>query len=285
MPRTISCPYSGCSSMTRRSSGVSGPSLRNSRVGTPSLPTSCRIPANRSTSARSSSMPSSRAIIMDACPTRSLWPRVYPSLMSTAWTRARIVSWWAARSRWYWANTQQEMYIGSSTSSAATGPYGLRHRTAIIRPASPCTATGARARGKSPRQAPRSGTRSASARMPPSRRVRTRQKVEHRGPGGHERVRKVGRDHRVPAAERPVHPGGRPDRDGELGRAPDAAQPPRPLVDPGDQRPRHRDERGGRGRQQKGPGQQHGEEGAHALGDPRPAITRHWGPRDRSHPA
>ena len=62
MPRTISCPYSGCSSMTRRSSGVSGPSLRNSRVGTPSLPTSWRIPAKRSASVRSSSMPSSRAI-------------------------------------------------------------------------------------------------------------------------------------------------------------------------------------------------------------------------------
>ena len=33
MPRTISCPYSGCSSMTRRSSAVSGPSLRSTRVG------------------------------------------------------------------------------------------------------------------------------------------------------------------------------------------------------------------------------------------------------------
>ncbi len=62
--------------MTRRSSGVSGPFLVSSRVGTPSLPTSCRMPANRSISTRSSSMPSSRAISMDARPTRSLCPRV-----------------------------------------------------------------------------------------------------------------------------------------------------------------------------------------------------------------
>lgn len=122
MPRTISCPYSGCSSITRRSSGVSGPFFLSSRVGTPSLPTSCRIPAKRSTSTRSSSMSSSRAIIMEACPTRSLCPRVYPSLMSTAWTSARMVAWWAARSRWYCANAHHETHIGNSTSSAAMGP-------------------------------------------------------------------------------------------------------------------------------------------------------------------
>ncbi|WP_419183969.1 hypothetical protein [Streptomyces noursei] len=42
--------------------------------------------------------------------------------MSTAWTRARTVAWWAARSRWYCANAQQDRCTGSSTSSAAGGP-------------------------------------------------------------------------------------------------------------------------------------------------------------------
>ncbi len=172
MPRTISWPYSGCSSMIRRSSGVRGPSLRRTRVGTPSLPTSCRMPANRSASIRRSAMPSSRAISSEARPTRSLCPRVYPSLMSTAWTRARMVARCAACCRWYWAKTQQEMYIGRSTTSADTGPYGLRHSTAIISPARAWTRCGP-TEAWSPRQACRGGTRSAVARIPPSRAART----------------------------------------------------------------------------------------------------------------
>ena len=88
-------------------------------------------------------MPSSRAISTEARPTRSLWPRVYRSLMSTACTSARMVAWWAARSRWYCAKTQQEMYIGSSTKqrgdAARTGcatapPSSARRARAPVRP-------------------------------------------------------------------------------------------------------------------------------------------------------
>ncbi len=58
----------------------------------------------------------------EARPTRSLCPRVYPSLMSTAWTSALMVLRWAACRRWYCAKTQHEMYIGSRTTSADSGP-------------------------------------------------------------------------------------------------------------------------------------------------------------------
>ncbi len=95
-----------------------------------------------------------------------------------------MVAWWAARSRWYWAKTQQETYIGSRTRSAATGPYGLRQSTAIISPARPCTATGASERAKSPCQAPRTGARSARARIPPSRTVSAALKVSTAAPAG-----------------------------------------------------------------------------------------------------
>ncbi len=95
-----------------------------------------------------------------------------------------MVAWCAACSRWYWANAHQATHIGSSTSSAATGPYGLRHRTAIMSPASPWTAIGPSDRVNNPRQARRAGTRSASSRMPPSSRVSTRQNASTAAPAG-----------------------------------------------------------------------------------------------------
>lgn len=122
-------------------------------------------------------MPSSRAMRTEARPTRSLWPRVYVSLMSTACTSALMVARWAACSRWYWAKTQQEMYIGSRTISAESGPCGPRHRTAIISPASPCTRCAPSERGSSPLQARRRGSRSAATRMEPSSAVSTRLKA------------------------------------------------------------------------------------------------------------
>lgn len=211
MPRTISCPYSGCSSITRRSSGVSGPSLRSTRVGTPSLPTSCRIPANRRTSRRPWSMPSSRAMRTEARPTRSLCPRVYVSLMSTACTRALMVARWAACSRWYWAKTQQEMYIGSRTMSADSGPYGPRHRTAIISPASPCTRCGPSERAGSPLQARRTGSRSAATRIEPSSAVRTRLNTRAAAQAGSSAYGRSGsRSEPLPAAPRVTVPPSRP---------------------------------------------------------------------------
>ncbi len=97
--------------------------------------------------------------------------------MSTACTRALIVARCAPCSRWYWAKTQQEMYIGSRTKSAASGPYELFHRIAIISPARPCTRCGPSERGSSPLQARRRGSCSAAARMDPSRAVSTRLKT------------------------------------------------------------------------------------------------------------
>ncbi|GAA3085065.1 hypothetical protein GCM10020254_31810 [Streptomyces goshikiensis] len=71
------------------------------------------------------------------------------------------------------------MYIGSSTSSAAGSPYGLRHSTAIISPARPWTQCGTRARAAAggPRRTEAAERRSAAARTPASRAVSTRQKA------------------------------------------------------------------------------------------------------------
>ncbi len=81
---------------------------------------------------------------------------------------------------------------------------------------------------------------------------------QDRGPGGQQRVGEVRGDDRVPAVQRPVHPGGGPDGERELRGPPDPAQR-RAL---GEQRARYRDQRrGGRG-QQEGTGQQDRVEGA-----------------------
>ncbi len=76
-----------------------------------------------------------------------------------------------------WANTHQVTYIGSSTSRAAAGPSGERHRTAISTPASPCTAIGGSERTNCRHQGSRAGTRSASAFIPPSSSAAHRQKT------------------------------------------------------------------------------------------------------------
>ncbi|CAM5379259.1 hypothetical protein SMICM304S_06424 [Streptomyces microflavus] len=104
--------------------------------------------------------------------------------MSTAWTSARMVARWAVSSRWYWAKTQLEMYIGSRTKSAESGPYELRQSTAIISPASACTRWGPRARGSRVRQERSTGCPSAAARMRQSRAVSTREKVTAAAPTG-----------------------------------------------------------------------------------------------------
>ena len=82
--RTISVPRTGCSWIAANSSSDSPPVFCRTRVGTPSLPRSCRIAAYFRVDTRSSRMPTTRAISSDARATRSLWPRVYRSLVSTA---------------------------------------------------------------------------------------------------------------------------------------------------------------------------------------------------------
>ncbi len=114
-----------------------------------------------------------------------------------------MVARWAARSRWYWAKTQQEMYMGRSTKRPATGPWPLRHRTPIISPARPCTRCGASARPRSPRQAARGGGPSTVARMPPSRAVRTRQRARAAAPAGSSAYGRSGASRSFPRAAGP----------------------------------------------------------------------------------
>ena len=208
--------------------------------------------------------------------------------MSTAWTSARIVAWWAARSRWYCAKTQQEMYIGSRTSSAATGPYGLRHRTAIISPASPCTQCGASERGSSPRQAVRSGQPLGGGQDAAVEGGEHQAEGERRGRRREQHVREVGERGRAPdpaAAEREPGPppaartpAPRPRRRAaSWARVPAAARPAgrcstRPSSAPGSG-----DERGGGGRQQEDSGEQDGEEGPGAPGTLRPSSGQRVG--------
>lgn len=168
MPRTRSWPYTGWISTACRSWAVRGPLRRSSSVATPSLPTSCRIPAKRSVRSRSGSIPSWRAISTEARPTRSLWPRVYASLISTACTSAWTVAWWASRSRCPWASTQAEMESGSRASSAANAPYGPCQSTATISPPAACTRTGRPRAAVASRSSTAGGRRSASASIRPT---------------------------------------------------------------------------------------------------------------------
>ena len=78
--------------MAANSSSVSGPFFCSTVVGTPSLPTSCSMPAYRIASTRLLRMPTSWAIMAEPRATRSLCPRVYRSLVSTAWHSAAMVA-------------------------------------------------------------------------------------------------------------------------------------------------------------------------------------------------
>ncbi len=192
MPRTISCPYSGCSSMIcscplRRQRPV----LAQEPRGHAQLPHVVQDPGEPQHFYAPSSMPSSRAIIMDACPTRSTVPRVYPSLMSTACTRARMVAWWAARSPAVLGerpaghvHRQQHEQRGDGT--VLTAPQHRHHQ-----PGEPVHGDA----GEGAREEPAPGTphrHPLGERQDPAvERGQDQTEGEHRGPGGHERVREV----------------------------------------------------------------------------------------------
>ena len=261
MPRTISCPYSGCSSMTRRSSRGERPVLAQQPGGHAELADVVQDPGEAQ---------HLEPVLVHAQLAGDHRGGLADPLAVAAGVAVLDVDGLHQRADGGLVGGALPVVLGEDPAGDVHRQQheqrGRPARTgcATARPSSArrgrARSAGARERGEQPAPGGAAAGQPFGERpgSPPSRAVSTRQKASAAAAGGQQRVREVGQPRARPAAPRRRRAASGPQATrAQTATASCAARQTRrsrrgPLLDPGQQGPGQRDERGGGGRQQEG---------------------------------